>query len=50
MSWKPSEKDQKFIELLVSMCADTLIGSGVVNKETFISNLKIICKLMEPSK
>ena len=46
MSWKPDEQDTQFINLIASMCVDTLSGYGVDSKETFIVNLEMICKVL----
>lgn len=38
--YQPNEKESKYIKVIMSMCIDTLVGKGVTNVETFISNCK----------
>ncbi len=45
--WEPKEKDGKMLELIISMCINCICKDGVDNKETFISNMKLMIEKME---
>ena len=47
MSWTPDKEDKRYINLIWSMCTDALQNKGVDTKETFISNLRLMCKVWE---
>ena len=42
MSWKPDEEEKKYIELVMSMSSDCLLGRGTSNLQTFCENLNLI--------
>lgn len=48
--WSPNDEEQKYIKLIVSMCVDCLSIRGTDNRQTFISNLENIARLMETIK
>lgn len=41
-TWKPSEKERHYLELVMSMTTDCLMGRGVDSVETYVSNLNRI--------
>jgi len=45
--WKPEGEDRKYVELVFSMARDTLIGKGVVSREAFAQNLRMLADSME---
>lgn len=47
MSWMPTGKETEYINLIQSMCLDSLMSRGVANRETFVSNLEMIAKQMK---
>lgn len=50
MKWTPNKEDKRYINLIWAMCTDTLQSNGTDTKETFISNLRLICKAWEAKK
>lgn len=46
-NWKPNEEEIKYLDLVLSMTVDSKMETGVVNRETYISNLRFICDQME---
>ena len=45
--WKPSEEEKKYLELLLSMVTDCLLGRGTEDEKTFLANLKLIANRMD---
>ena len=50
MSWNPNKDDKRYINLIWSMCTDALQSKGVDTKETFISNLRLMCNKWEQDR
>ena len=50
MSWNPNKDDKRYINLIWAMCTDTLQSKGVDTKETFISNLRLMCNKWEQDR
>ena len=50
MSWKPNYEEGKYLDLLMSMCEESRNGVGTDSRETFITNTKMMCDLMEKLK
>lgn len=50
MSWVPNEREEKYINLIQSMCLDSLMKKGVKSKKAFISNLRMISNELESIK
>jgi len=47
MRWQPEEPDIRMVKLIMSMCTGVLMCNGVEDKETFISNLRMMAYKME---
>jgi hypothetical protein len=47
MSWKPDDEQRQFLNTIASMTYDCLMGNGTVDVETYLSNLRIMCDMME---
>ena len=43
MNWNPSMEERKYLELVISMTTDCLIGKGTVDLSTYTTNLCMIC-------
>jgi len=44
MEWIPTAKERKYIELVISMSTDCLMGRGTQNADTYCLNLIMISK------
>ena len=44
MNWNPSEKEKKYVELVIAMSSDCLLGRGVVDADCYCLNLIMIAK------
>jgi hypothetical protein len=42
MTWKPNEEEKKYLELVMSMSTDSLMGKGVATRKAYTLNLKAI--------
>lgn len=42
MNWKPSKEQSRYLNLIISMSTDCLMGKGVDTQETYVTNLKMI--------
>ena len=40
--WQPDAHEREFLELIFTMTSDCLLGTGVDNVDTYISNLSMI--------
>jgi hypothetical protein len=40
VAWKPEGEDRKYVELILAMSTDALLGKGVDSRETFLGNLE----------
>jgi len=38
-SWHPSEKENEYLRLVLSMTGDCILGNGTVDRHTYTSNL-----------
>ena len=47
MAWEPNIVERPYVEIIASMACDTLAGSGVETRDTFVSNLRLIADQME---
>ena len=45
--WCPNKKDQQYLDLILSMTADCLMGNGTESRNVYIQNLEIIIKKMK---
>ena len=41
--WEPSDEQKKYLELVVVMSTDCILGKGTDTVDTYIGNLKSIC-------
>ncbi len=40
--WIPTETEEIFINLIMSMCTDCLMGQGTADKKAFVSHLEMM--------
>jgi hypothetical protein len=45
--WHPNQKDQSYLRAIFSMTRDSADGCGVVDRETFVANLRGYANLIE---
>jgi hypothetical protein len=50
MSWQPDKKEESFLRIILGMTTDCLLGDGVSNLSTYISNLKMYVNALEQIK
>jgi len=48
--WVPNEDQSKVLKIIMAMTTDSLMGCGVTNPETYTSNLKTYCAMIEKAK
>jgi len=46
-NWTPNEEEAKFLDTILSMSVDCKMGMGTVDRETYISNLRTMCNMLE---
>ncbi len=47
MIWRPSEEENKYLQLVLSMTTDCVMGKGTDTVETYVMNLRNIAKCIE---
>ncbi len=47
MSWQPTEEEIEMMRTISGMTIDCIMGKGTDNKETFLSNLRIMADMIE---
>lgn len=46
MSWTPTKEQRKYLEIVVSMSTDCILGCGVDSLRTYLVNLEIVIDSM----
>ncbi len=47
MEWRPSEEENRYLQLVLSMTTDCVMGKGTDTVETYAMNLRNIAKGIE---
>ena len=47
MNWNPNDRQKKFLETIIVMSTDCIMGKGTANIETYLSNLRIMADMIE---
>ena len=47
MEWRPSEEENRYLRLVLSMTIDCMMGKGTDTVETYTNNLRIIGEELE---
>lgn len=45
--WRPDDAQKKVLNIIMSMTTDCLLNRGTVDVETYVSNLKAYCGMLE---
>ena len=49
-SWVPDPKQRQVLNVIMSMTTDCLLNRGTDDVETFVSNLRTYCEMLEKRK
>jgi hypothetical protein len=49
-AWQPNSEEEKYVLSIARMGLDAIAGNGVLNRETFVENLKGFARILENLK
>lgn len=47
MQWRPSEEENRYLQLVLSMTTDCVMGKGTDTVKAYANNLRLIAKCIE---